>query len=196
MSLPAPSTPPSWRQTRALMRSDFERVITLVGNPRSSVMRLFWLLQPNSLAMWLYRLSHHLHANGWRKLAMVIYTFKVYLTRIEIPPATVIGSHCLIGHFPIVLNGRIGDRFTLFGHGGTGGGLGDEDIGGGPGLPVVGDDVVMAIRSTVLGPVRVGHGAKLGPGCMVLRDVPDGAVVVAAPSRISAGAPRTEEAST
>lgn len=191
MSLTKPLT---WRQTRALMRSDFERVAAAVGNPRSPVLRLFWFLQPNSLGMWLYRLSHHLHATGWRRLAMVVYTVNVYLTRIEIPPATVIGSHCLIGHFPIVLNGRIGDRFTLYGNGGTGGGFGEEDIGGGPGLPVIGDDVVMGVRSMVLGPVRVGHGARLGPGCTVLRDVPDGAVVAAPLSRISGGAPRADEA--
>lgn len=177
----------SWRETRALMRSDFERVLGLVGMPRSPLMRLFWFIQPNCVAMHLYRLSHHLHVNGWRKLAMVIYTVKVYLTRVEIPPSTVIGPHCLIGHFPIVLNGRIGARFTLYGNGGTGGGFGDEDIGGGPGLPVIGDDVVMAVRSMVLGPVRVGHGARLGPGCTVLRDVPDGGTVAAPPSRISRG---------
>lgn len=181
---------PAWRETRALMRSDFERVLAAVGHPRSRVQQWFWFIQPNSLALWLYRVSHHCHVHGWRRLAMLIYTFKVYLTRIEIPPATVIGSHCFLGHFPIALNGRIGDRFTFYGNGGLGGGFDEKDIGGGPGLPVIGDDVVMAVRALVLGPVRVGHGARLGPSCTVLRDVPDGAVVVAPSSRIvGSGAP-------
>lgn len=184
---PPTAARPTWRETRALMRSDFERVLGLVGNPRSRVHRLFWFIQPNSLAMWLYRLSYHCRAHDWRALAMLIYTVKVYLTRIDIPPTTVIGPHCLLGHFPISLNGRIGARFTFYGDGGIGGGFGEEDIGGGPGLPVIGDDVVMAVRAMVLGPVRVGDGARLGPSCTVLRDVPDGAVVAAPLSRISGG---------
>jgi serine O-acetyltransferase len=182
-------TPLRWAETRALMRSDFERALILVGNPRSIVMRAFWFVQPNCLAMWLYRLSRHLHVNGWRRLALVVFTLKNYLTRIEIPPSTEIGPACLLGHPPIALNGRIGARFTFYGNGGTGGGLGHEDVGGGPGLPVIGDDVVMAVRALVLGPVRIGDGAKLGPSCTVMRDMPPGSVAVAPPTRITAGTP-------
>lgn len=178
-----------WAQTRALMRSDFERALTLVGNPRSVVMRAFWFIQPNCLALWLYRLSRHLYVNGWRRLAMVVFTIKNYLTRIEIPPSTEIGPACLLGHPPIALNGRIGARFTFYGFGGTGGGFGHEDIGGGAGLPVIGDDVVMAVRAMVLGPVRIGDGARLGPSCTVTRDMPPGSVAAAAPARITSGTP-------
>ena len=105
----------------------------------------------------------------------------------EIPPSTEIGSHCLLGHAPISLNGRIGARFTFYGNGGIGGGFGEEDIGGGPGLPVIGDDVVMAVRSMVLGPVHIGNGAKLGPSCTVMRDMPPGSVAAAPPTRITGG---------
>ena len=178
---------PRWAHTRALIRSDMDRALEMVGNPQSRVQRIFWYLQPTALSLVLYRIYHHLYRHGWRSLALLLYTMNVYLTRIEIPPRTVIGEACLLGHFPVVLNGRIGKRFTFFGDGGTGGGLGSDDIGGGPGLPVIGDDVVMAVRALVLGPVHIGDGARLGPSCTVMRDVPAGAVVVGPPSRVSGG---------
>lgn len=178
-----------WVQTRALMRSDFERALTLVGNPRSGLMRPLWLIQPNCLALWLYRLSRHLYVNDWRRLAMAVFTIKNYLTNIEIPPSTEIGPACLLGHPPIALSGRIGARFTCYGFGGTGAGFGHEDVGGGPGLPVIGDDVVMAIRAMVLGPVRIGDGARLGPSCTVMHDMPPGAVAVAPSAHITSGTP-------
>lgn len=186
------NAPLRWAQTRALMRSDFDRALALVGHPRSVVMRAFWFIQPNCLAMWLYRLSRHLHVNGWRRLAMVVFTIKNYTTRIEIPPSTEIGPQCLLGHAPISLNGRIGARFTFYGNGGIGGGFGEEDIGGGPGLPVIGDDVVMAVRAMVLGPVHIGDGARLGPSCTVMRDMPPGSVAAAPPARISGGVTRDD----
>jgi len=180
--------PLSWARTRALMRSDFARILDHVDVADSLPRRFVWFVQPHSLGLCLYRLAHYLYRRGWRASARLVATFNIYLTRVEIPPTTVIGESCLLGHCPIVLCGRIGDRFTLWGDGGIGGGFGSEDVGGGPGLPRLGDDVVMSVSSRVLGPVRVGHGARIGPGAMVLRDVPAGAVVSAPLSRTLGGA--------
>lgn len=73
------------------------------------------------------------------------------------------------------------------GDGGIGGGFDSNDIGGGPGLPVVGDDVMMAFRSMVLGPVRIGNGTRIGPSAQVMRNVPANSVVAAPLSRFTAG---------
>jgi serine O-acetyltransferase len=179
----------TWRQTRALIRSDFARTTTMMGGAHSFGKRFFCFMLPGMQALFWYRLSRHAYLAGWRNLAALLYLFNTYWTRIEIVPATHIGAGCFIGHGPVVLGGRIGDRFTFHGDGGTGGGFEKRDIGGGPDLPVIGDDVVLAVKVLVLGPVRIGNGAHVGPGCTVTRDVPAGAVVAVPPPRVLRAAP-------
>lgn len=193
---PAEDPPLPWATTRAHMRADFDRHVQAMGGPGSVLQHLFWFCLPTYQAMFWYRLSRHLFLRGWRNAAWVIYLFNVYWTRIEIVPATAIGPGCLIGHAPAILCGRIGARFTLHGDGGTGGGMEERDIGGGPDLPVVGDDVTFAIRSIALGPIHIGDGARLAPGAIVTRDVPPGGFVAAAPSRVLVpGGTRQQEGS-
>ena len=76
------------------------------------------------------------------------------------------------------LFGRIGARVTVQGDGGCGGGFGVDDIGGGPGYPVLGDDVVLGFSAKVLGPVRVGDGVHVGPCTLVTSDLAAGALVL------------------
>lgn len=49
----------------------------------------------------------------------------------------------------------------------------------GKGAPVIGDDVVIGAGAKIIGPVTVGDRARIGAGCVVMRDVPAGAVVIA-----------------
>lgn len=73
--------------------------------------------------------------------------------------------------------GKSGANLSVHGHGGMGGGISAEDIGAGPGLPVLGANVCLHFSAFVLGPVRIGDGAVLGPRCVVTRDVPAGGVM-------------------
>ncbi|WP_213954185.1 hypothetical protein [Variovorax sp. dw_954] len=182
---PPKDAPMRWAETRACIRQDFARFVPLMGDNVTLPRKVFWFLLPSFQGVFLYRLYRHAYLRGWRTLANLMYLFNHYVTRVDIPPATSIGPGCMIGHCPVVLCGCIGSNFTLMGDGGTGGGFDSQDIGGGPGLPVVGDNVVMAIKSIVLGPIRVGDGARLGPGAAVMRDIPAGAVVAAPLSRIT-----------
>lgn len=176
---------PDWATTRALIASDFGRFVESMGPPASLPKKVFWFLMPNYLCLFFYRIYRWLYVSGWRNSARLLQLINLYITRVEIPPTTIIGPACLIGHAGgVILYGRIGARFTVYGDSGTGGGMGDADIGGGPDLPVIGDDVVFGFRCGVMGPVRVGDGARIGPGCIVTKDVPAGATVVEAPPRI------------
>lgn len=50
--------------------------------------------------------------------------------------------------------------------------------------PKIGKGVHLGVGSTVIGAVRIGDGAKVGPHCLVTMDVPAGASVVSPPSRV------------
>jgi putative colanic acid biosynthesis acetyltransferase WcaB len=49
--------------------------------------------------------------------------------------------------------------------------------------PVLGDRVDVGANAVILGPIRVGDGAVIGAGSVVVKDVPAGAVVVGNPAR-------------
>jgi serine acetyltransferase len=177
----------TWAQTRTNIRRDYARLLGAMEENASLPKKIFWFFLPTFFGLFIHRLSRHAYVNGWRNLGRFLYLVNNYLTRLDIPPTTSIGPGCLLGHTPVTLCGRIGENYTLMGDGGIGGGFDSQDIGGGPGLPVVGDDVVMAFRAIVLGAVHVGDGARLGPSTTVMRDVPAGGVVAAPTSRITRG---------
>ncbi|MET0340718.1 MAG: serine O-acetyltransferase EpsC [Polyangiales bacterium] len=53
------------------------------------------------------------------------------------------------------------------------------------GYPVIEDDVVVGAGARILGPVRVGKGARIGANAVVLSDVPAGALAVGIPAKIT-----------
>jgi serine O-acetyltransferase len=72
---------------------------------------------------------------------------------------------------------EIGDRVTLY-QGVTLGGTGFQR---GKRHPTVEDDVTIGSGAKLLGPVTVGHGAKVGANTVVIEDVPPKATVVGNP---------------
>lgn len=175
----------TWARTREFMRQDFARNIENFGGRGSFFTRLVWRLMPNVLAVSLYRISRHLYLTGHGAAASLVSLVSMYLTRTELPPYSSIGPGFLIGHATAVtIIGRVGRNFTAYGVCGIGGGYGTEDIGGGPGRPVLGDNVTMAHSSLVQGPVRIGDNVSFGPHAHVTRDVPSNTMVIGAPSRV------------
>jgi len=91
------------------------------------------------------------------------------------------GADLYLPHpFALVVHARtvIGDRVTLF-HGVT---LGET--GTGPGVPTIGDDVVIGAGAVVLGPVTIGDGAVVGANAVVTTDVPACGLAVGNPAQI------------
>ena len=135
--------------------------------------------------MRLHRYSHWLHEGGHPLLARLVWHLDLWLTGADISPASDLGEGLLIVHpFAVTISGNAGRNLTIEGWGGLGGALATNDIGAGPGLPVLGDDVRLDRSAMVLGPVRVGDGARIGPGCTVVRDVEAGAQVAAPEPRV------------
>jgi serine acetyltransferase len=188
-----PADPPiSWAETRALIASDLQRLVTHLRADSLSH-RIYYMLLPGFQALLWHRISRYFYLRNWRNASRLISLFAMYLTRAEIPPTTSLGPSALIAHATgVYLFGRVGARLTVHGHGGFGGGFGEDDIGAGPGYAVVGDDVVVAFGARAFGAIRVGNGAKFGPGAQTTKDVPAGALVLWPQSRIiegGAGAP-------
>ena len=53
-----------------------------------------------------------------------------------------------------------------------------------PGVPVIGDDVFIGAGAKILGPVKIGNGARIAANSLVLSDVPAGATAIGVPARI------------
>ena len=102
------------------------------------------------------------------------------VTGIEIHPAAPIGEDFFIDHGSGVVIGEtaeIGDRVTLY----QGVTLGGTGFARGKRHPTVEDDVTIGSGAKLLGPVTVGHGAKVGANTVVIEDVPPNSTVVGNP---------------
>lgn len=171
--------PQSFRDAIAWFRKDFNRWVNwLGGGPLPQ--KIYWFLLPSIQALLWFRIARCLYVRGWRNSARLISLFSLYLTRVEIPPTSSIGPECLITHAEgVIVCGRIGARCVISGSGGIGGGAKTGDVGGGPGLPWVGDDVFFGQGAAVFGAVRIGSKVTLGANTLTHTDVPDGAIVIA-----------------
>jgi serine O-acetyltransferase len=138
---------------------------------------------PGFHALLLHRLAHWLWELGLAWLARFVSHIARWLTGIEIHPGARIGRRFFIDHGMGVVIGEtseIGDDCTLY-HGVT---LGGTSWNKGKRHPTLGNGVVIGAGAKVLGPLRVGDGAKIGSNAVVVKDVPPGATAVGIPARI------------
>ena len=129
------------------------------------------------------------YARTIRWLRFTLYPLAWYMHRrlswklgILIPASTKIGPGFYIGHFGgIVVNRRsiIGKNCNIS-HGVT---IGAANRGPYEGCPTLGDNVFIGPGAVILGKVKIGDGAAVGANSVVIRDVPEGAVVVGQPAR-------------
>lgn len=138
---------------------------------------------PGVHAMLFHRLSHWLWTSGAKWLARVVSHTGRWITGIEIHPGAVIGRRFFIDHGMGVVIGEtavIGEDCTLY-HGVT---LGGTSWQKGKRHPTLADDVVVGAGAKVLGPIDIGHGARIGSNAVVVRSVPENSTVVGVPGRL------------
>lgn len=181
-------TPPArtdFRATRARLREDRARLRAWLEAHHGHVPACLWL-ESRYLCVWLQRWSHWLHGRGHRGLARLVYHLNLMLTGADLPPGSDIGGGWLVtAPVAIVVCGKAGRNFTVGTLSGLGGEMGsDADVGAGPGLPCVGDNVSIGSHAGVLGALRVGNNVTIAAGCVVRKDVPDDCVVEGAAPRI------------
>src|SRR6187551_400255 len=133
--------------------------------------------------VWHRSVVHRLWRANFRWLARWLAHWGRLLTGIEIHPGATIGRRVFIDHGMGVVIGEtaeIGDDTTLY-HGVT---LGGTSWNKGKRHPTLGNGVVLGAGAKVLGPIKVGDGARVGSNAVVVRDVPPGATAVGIPARI------------
>jgi serine O-acetyltransferase len=138
---------------------------------------------PGLHAIWLYRLAHFLWVREFISLARFISHISRFLTGIEIHPGAKIGGRFFIDHGMGVVIGEtseIGDDVLIY----QGVVLGGTTRERKKRHPTIGNYVVIGAGATILGPVKIGDGARIGSGSVVVRSVPTGATVVGIPGRV------------
>jgi serine acetyltransferase len=177
--------PLTWKMTKSRLHEDKRRLVQMLAYepPNRSI-----YLHPSLICVVLYRVSHSFHRRGRTLLARLIAHLNEVLTGADISPAAELDGGLVILSPPgTAIFGKAGRNLTVMPCSGLGGEIGrHEDVGAGPGLPVVGDDVVLEPHCGVLGPVRVGSRVRVRAGVMVTRDIPDDYVAEGPPPRFMA----------
>ena len=142
-----------------------------------------FFLYPSFKAMLHYRLAHRLYRSGHFFLARWISQRGVRKTGIEIHPGAKIGRRLVIDHGMGIVIGEtaeVGDDCLIY-HGVTLGGTGKDQ---GKRHPTIGNNVLLSTGSKVLGPFKVGDGARIAANAVVLKEVPEDATAVGVPARV------------
>jgi serine O-acetyltransferase len=135
---------------------------------------------PGLHALLAHRFAHVLHRVGIPVLPRLISAAARAVTGIEIHPAADIGPGLFIDHGMGVVIGetaRLGQDVTLY----QGVTLGGTGFATGKRHPSVEDNVTIGASASLLGPITVGHGSKIGAGSVVIHDVPPNSTVVGNP---------------
>jgi serine O-acetyltransferase len=135
---------------------------------------------PGIHALLSYRVAHALQEAGVPLVPRMLSMLTRAFTGIEIHPSSRIGTGLFIDHGAGVVIGEtadIGDNVTLY----QGVTLGGTGFATGKRHPTVQDNVTIGSGAKLLGPITIGHGAKIGANSVVITDVPPNSTVVGNP---------------
>lgn len=127
------------------------------------------------------RIANHLWKKGDSFMAQMLQSRISEVYAVDIHPAATFGSGILLDHATGVVIGetaKVGDNCSIMQGvtlGGTGKDTGDRH-------PKVGKGVLIGPNATVLGNIRIGRGAMIAAGSLVLKSVPDYTMVAGAPA--------------
>ena len=121
-----------------------------------------------------HRLSSALYGAGQVMAARYVQSMACRVFGADLHPAAVLGRRIFLDHGLGMVIGEtavVGDECVLF-HGVT---LGSTAAHPGRRHPTLGRGVLVGAGATIIGNIAVGDGARIAPGCLVVRDVPAGA---------------------
>ena len=130
-----------------------------------------------------HQAAHFCYCHNLKFLARTISQWSRFWTGIEIHPGAKIGRRLVIDHGMGIVIGEtaeIGDDCLLY-HGVTLGGTGKDQ---GKRHPTIGNNVLVSTGAKVLGPFKVGDGARIAANAVVLKEIPENATAVGVPARV------------
>lgn len=141
-----------------------------------------FFLYPGPKAIALHRVAHALYSNGFFFPARAVSELSRWLTGIEIHPGARLGRRLVIDHGMGIVMGEtteVGDDCIIF-HGVTLGGAKFDPV---KRHPTLGNKVMIGAGAKLIGPVKIGDGARVGANAVVVKDVPPGVTVVGNPAQ-------------
>lgn len=163
---------------RAIIDADRARLAAHIELESGRRPMLLWT-HPGWLCVRLHRTAHRFWVQGKRKRARIVYQLAYAITGGDVHPNASLGPGLRIAS-PAAINvsGVAGRNLTFSHRGGMGILPSDQDIGAGPGLPVLEDDVLIGSSCGPLGAVRLRSGSMIGVRCFRYRDVGAGMAVM------------------
>ncbi len=134
------------------------------------------------LALQAHRIAHWLWGEGRPMLAFHLQSRVSEFFQVDIHPAAEIGSGVMLDHATGIVIGEtaaVGDDCSILQGvtlGGTGKTSGDRH-------PKIGNGVLISVGAKVLGNIRIGDGAKVAAGSVVLQAVPENCTVAGVPAK-------------
>ena len=144
------------------------------------------LCYPGYHAVLFYRIANALWRRNFKLMSRFLSNIGKIMTGIEIHPGATIGRRLFIDHGNGVVIGEtseIAEDVTLY----QGVTLGGTSLENGKRHPTLENGVIVGSGAQILGPIRIGEGARIGANAVVLQDVPKGATMVGIPAKIVMG---------
>lgn len=142
-------------------------------------------------ALQTHRVAHWLWKQGRQSLALFFQNRMSSVFAVDIHPAARMGHGIMLDHATGLVIGEtavVGNNVSIL-QSVTLGGTGKED---GDRHPKIGNGVLISAGAKILGNIRVGDGAKVGAGSVVLDEVPPHTTVAGVPARI-VGRPSSDQ---
>ena len=142
-------------------------------------------------ALQIHRVAHCLWGSGRESLALFLQNKMSGEFAVDIHPAAQLGHGIMLDHATGLVIGEtavVGNNVSILQSvtlGGTGKEHGDRH-------PKVGDGVLISAGAKILGNIRIGEGAKVGAGSVVLQEVPPHTTVAGVPAKV-VGKPETDQ---
>ena len=169
-----------FKETRQLIKED----LAALAQPTLRSFIYFWRHKATFRLLTCLRILSCLKGfKAWKPVYGLICTYYrhlSYITGIQIDIGAKIGGGiCFPHHSCIIINGlaKIGKNVVIF-QGVTVGGM------RGKGVPNIGDNVVLASGSKIIGKVKIGNNVFVGANAVVTKDIEDNAVVVGVPAHV------------
>ena len=147
------------------------------------------LTYPGVKAVFFHHISNFFYKAGFDLVARIISQTVRFFTGIEIHPGAKIGKNLFIDHGMGVVIGEtseIGNNVTIY-HavtlGGSSPSIDSERQRHEKRHPTIGNEVVIGSGAQIIGPVKVGNGARIAANAVVVKDVPECTTMVGVPAK-------------